>query len=69
MSSKDVAQMTDGLAVGIVVDAVKPVAPCQACGAETKPHHPVLDDGGGILQNRRICSNRDCRVVVASPLM
>lgn len=65
MAVKDEVAFVDGVQAGLETSPTAPAIPCPECGAETKPHHPILDDDGEVVEHRRICSKRDCRAVMA----
>lgn len=63
MAFKDRVDFTDGVKVGLAGYA-PPKHPCPKCEAETKEHHPVIDDAGVLVKKRRICSKPSCRHVI-----
>lgn len=63
---EDKVHFKDSVRVGVTRTPTAPENPCEVCGKETLPHHPVLDDDGEVVEERRICSNRLCRNVTTS---
>lgn len=61
---KDKVGFKDGVSVSLDAKVVAPVHPCPECEAETKEHHPILDDDGEVVTERRICSKLTCREVI-----
>jgi hypothetical protein len=64
--TKDNVHFQDSLKAGLDTVVAAPACPCPRCGSETKDHHPIQNEQGEVVANRRICSARACRYVMAA---